>query len=404
MMFAVIKTGGKQYKVAANDVLKIEKLDSEPGDVVTFDQVLMVGEGNDVTIGAPIVAGALVAGQLVETRKQKTIIVFKKERRHNYRRRNGHRQLLSTVRITEILTGGAKVTTQPDERAKARFAAAQQANAPAAVSEPAAKKAAAPKAEAPVAESKPAKAPKAKPAVEAANFVDDVKLIGGVGPALEKKLVAAGVTSLNDIAAWTADDVAKYDAELELHGRAERDEWVEQAKNLVAGKPPRAKADQELLASKRRPTSRPRSRPPRKPPPRRTRNRRRIDGTQESRRLDRNGRDTAGRRLGVKKFGGEAVIPGNIIIRQRGTKWHPGNGVGMGIDHTIFAIVPGTVTFQKPAPTPAPMSRSNRPRPLNNGRFSRKPLPETISPAGAPSLKNIKGSRSPAPFCFGWPR
>ncbi len=148
-MFAVIKTGGKQYKVAANDVLKIEKLDSEPGDVVTFDQVLMIGDGADVTIGAPVVAGALVAGQLVETRKQKTVIVFKKERRHNYRRRNGHRQLLSTVRITEILTGGAKVTTQPDERAKARFLAAQQANAPAvAVSEPVAKKAVAPKAKA----------------------------------------------------------------------------------------------------------------------------------------------------------------------------------------------------------------------------------------------------------------
>jgi large subunit ribosomal protein L27 len=60
----------------------------------------------------------------------------------------------------------------------------------------------------------------------------------------------------------------------------------------------------------------------------------------------RNGRDTAGRRLGVKKFGGEAVIPGNIIVRQRGTKWHPGTGVGMGIDHTIYALVPGTVTFK----------------------------------------------------------
>jgi large subunit ribosomal protein L27 len=60
----------------------------------------------------------------------------------------------------------------------------------------------------------------------------------------------------------------------------------------------------------------------------------------------RNGRDTAGRRLGVKKFGGEAVIPGNIIIRQRGTKWHPGTGVGMGIDHTIYAVVEGNVTFK----------------------------------------------------------
>ena len=249
-MFAVIKTGGKQYKVAANDVLKIEKLDSEPGDVVTFDQVLMIGDGADVTIGAPVVAGALVAGQLVETRKQKTVIVFKKERRHNYRRRNGHRQLLSTVRITEILTGGAKVTTQPDERAKARFLAAQQANAPAvAVSEPVAKAAPKAKAAATATEAKPAKAPKAAAEVTTGDFIDDVKLIGGVGPALEKKLSGAGVTSLTAIAAWTADDLAKYDAELELHGRAERDEWVEQAKDLVAGKPPRAKADQELLAA-----------------------------------------------------------------------------------------------------------------------------------------------------------
>ena len=123
-MFAVIKTGGKQYKVAANDLLKIEKLESEPGDVVTFDQVLMVGEGGEVTVGAPLVEGALVAGHLVETKKQKTIIVLKKERRQHYKRRNGHRQLLSTVRITEILTGGAKPTTKPDDRIKARHAAA----------------------------------------------------------------------------------------------------------------------------------------------------------------------------------------------------------------------------------------------------------------------------------------
>ena len=112
MTFAVIKTGGKQYKVAANDVLKIEKLDAEAGSIVTFDQVLMV----DGEVGAPLVEGALVAAELLETRKQKTVIIFKKNRRHNYRRRNGHRQLLSTVRITEILTGGA----QPNLSAPAR--------------------------------------------------------------------------------------------------------------------------------------------------------------------------------------------------------------------------------------------------------------------------------------------
>lgn len=134
MTFAVIKTGGKQYKVAANDVIKIEKLDAEAGDIVTFDEVLMVGD----VIGAPLVEGALVAAELVETKKQKTVIIFKKRRRHNSRRRNGHRQLLTTVRITEILTGGAKPTIK----------AAAKAEATETVTEKAPAKKAAPKAEA----------------------------------------------------------------------------------------------------------------------------------------------------------------------------------------------------------------------------------------------------------------
>ena len=160
-MFAVIKTGGKQYKVAANDIVKIEKLESAAGDVVTFDQVLMVGNDADITVGTPLVEGALVAGQLIETAKEKTIIVFKKERRHNYRRRNGHRRQLSTVRITEILTGGAAVTTQPDERARARYAALQAKYAPvAAVSS------------APVAAAKPAKKAAAKPVAAEAGPVE----------------------------------------------------------------------------------------------------------------------------------------------------------------------------------------------------------------------------------------
>lgn len=125
MTFAVIKTGGKQYKVAANDVIKIEKLEAEAGDIVTFDQVLMVGD----TIGAPLVEGALVAGELIETRKQKTVIIFKKRRRHNSRRRNGHRQLLTTVRITEILTGGAKPTIKAAAKAEKTEAVTEKAPA-----------------------------------------------------------------------------------------------------------------------------------------------------------------------------------------------------------------------------------------------------------------------------------
>jgi large subunit ribosomal protein L21 len=156
MTFAVIKTGGKQYKVAANDVIKIEKLEAEAGDIVTFDQVLMVGD----TIGAPLVEGALVAAELVETKKQKTVIIFKKRRRHNSRRRNGHRQLLTTVRITEILTGGAKPTIKAAAKAEKTDAVAEKAPAKKAEAKAAPK--AAPKADA--AAEAPAKKPAAKKA------------------------------------------------------------------------------------------------------------------------------------------------------------------------------------------------------------------------------------------------
>lgn len=218
MTFAVIKTGGKQYKVAANDLIKIEKLEAAAGDIVTFDQVLMVGD----TIGAPLVEGALVAGELVETKKQKTVIVFKKRRRHNSRRRNGHRQLLTTVRITEILTGGAKPSVKAAAKAEKTEAVSEKAPAK--------------------------KATKKVEAAPAEGFTDDIKLIGGVGPTLEKKLHAAGITSLTQIAAWTPADVVKFDEELSFKGRIERDEWVQQAQDLVAGKPPRAKVDQEAAA------------------------------------------------------------------------------------------------------------------------------------------------------------
>lgn len=222
-MFAVIKTGGKQYKVAADDVLKIEKLEGEAGEIVTFDNVLMVGEGSDVTIGAPLVEGALVAAEFVETKKQRTVIIFKKNRRHNYRRRNGHRQLLTTVRITEILTGGKKPSTKP----AAKKAAPAKAEAPAAV-KPDTKAAAKPAA------AKAAAKPAAK--AEASTFKDDVKLIGGVGPALEKKLAALGVTSLKHIAEFTPADIERVDGELSFKGRIEREEWIKQAKELMAGK------------------------------------------------------------------------------------------------------------------------------------------------------------------------
>ena len=101
-MFAVIRTGGKQYRVAENDVIRVEKLDGEAGGEVTFKEVLMVGGEGESKVGAPLVDGATVTAELVEQMRDKKVIIFKKRRRQNSRRKNGHRQHLSVVRIKSI--------------------------------------------------------------------------------------------------------------------------------------------------------------------------------------------------------------------------------------------------------------------------------------------------------------
>ncbi len=101
-MFAVIKTGGKQYRVSPGDELRVETVEGAAGDAVSFDQVLMVGEGESATVGAPTVAGASVTAEIVEQTRGRKIIIFKKRRRKNSRRKNGHRQPLTVVRITDI--------------------------------------------------------------------------------------------------------------------------------------------------------------------------------------------------------------------------------------------------------------------------------------------------------------
>ena len=105
-MYAVIKTGGKQYRVQAGDLLVVEKLDGEPGAKVAFDEVLMIGEGADVAVGAPLVDGATVSATLVETRRADKIKVFKKIRRQGYRRTQGHRQAETVLRVTGIAGAG----------------------------------------------------------------------------------------------------------------------------------------------------------------------------------------------------------------------------------------------------------------------------------------------------------
>lgn len=231
-MFAVIKTGGKQYRVAADDVIKVEYLVGEAGDMVEIGHVLMVGADADVSMGTPFVEGAMVSAEVVEQGRSKKTLSFKKRRRQNSKRIKGHRQQLTTLRIAEILTDGAK----PSKKAKAK--------APVAVQAPETATAAAPlMAVTQVEETE--KKPAAKAKAKKAEIVDDITLIGGVGPALKKKLEAVGITSLKQIADMSVDDMAKLDTDLKLGGRTEREEWSEQARELLAGKPPRAKVDQE---------------------------------------------------------------------------------------------------------------------------------------------------------------
>ncbi|MDY0870682.1 50S ribosomal protein L21 [Dongia rigui] len=101
-MFAVIKTGGKQYKVATNDIILVEKLEAEEGASISLNEVLMVGEGGNITVGAPNVAGASVTATVLEQRKGDKVIIFKKNRRHNYRRKRGHRQFVTVLKIQGI--------------------------------------------------------------------------------------------------------------------------------------------------------------------------------------------------------------------------------------------------------------------------------------------------------------
>ena len=107
-MYAVLKTGGKQYKVSQNDVIIVERLSGESGAKINLDKVLMIGEGENTTVGTPIIGGALVAAEVLEHKRGDKITVFKKKRRKNYRRTMGHRQELTVLRITDILAAGEK--------------------------------------------------------------------------------------------------------------------------------------------------------------------------------------------------------------------------------------------------------------------------------------------------------
>ena len=194
MSFAVIKTGGKQYKVKSGEILKIEKLtDIKANSKIEFNEILAYGDNSKIEVGAPMVSGAKVEADLIKNSKNRTVLIFKKRRRHNSRRKNGHRQEYSMIRINKIFSKDGKILSEAEKVSKVT------------------KK-------------------------------SETKKAGG---------------------------------------------------------------------------------------------------------SSRNGRDSAGRRLGVKKYGGQSVVPGNIIVRQRGTKIFPGENVGMGKDHSIFSVIKGKVVFKK---------------------------------------------------------
>jgi len=238
-MFAVLKTGGKQYRVASGDVLRVEKLAAEPGETVQFNDILMIG----AQVGTPMVDGAAVQAEVVDQVKGDKVIHFvKRRRKHSSKRTKGHRQQLTLLKVTDILEKGAEksgvkaAVGAGSVAAVAVAAAAKPAKkaAPKKDEAPKAEKKAAPKAE-PKAEKKEAPKKKAAPKKAAAG-ADDLKRISGVGPALEKKLHGLGITTFAQIAAWSPEDIADFDDKLSFKGRIERDNWLEQAAQFDAEK------------------------------------------------------------------------------------------------------------------------------------------------------------------------
>lgn len=206
-MFAVVKTGGKQYKVQTGDVVRVEKLAAEAGEKIQFNEVLMVG----TTLGTPLVEGAGVQAEVIDQIKGEKLIHFvKRRRKHSSQRTKGHRQQLTLLRITDILESGADKSG-----IKAAIGAG---SAPKTVAAPA-KKAAAPKAEA-----KAAPKAEAKTETPAAGGSDDLTAINGIGPAMQKKLNEAGVNTYAELAKV---DIETFDAV------NVKPEWVAEAADLA---------------------------------------------------------------------------------------------------------------------------------------------------------------------------
>ena len=241
-MFAVLKTGGKQYKVQAGDFLRVERIAASAGETVQFNEVLMLG-GDSPVVGAPMIEDAGVQAEVVDQIKGEKVIHFvKRRRKHSSKRTKGHRQKLTLVKITEILASGAgKSGVAAAIGTGSVSAAAVAAITGKVVDAPAPKKTKKQKAaEAPAKAAAPAKeeAPKAKkPAAKKAakSDGDDLSQISGVGPVIVGKLNDAGITTFAQIAAWNDADVEAIEEKLSFKGRVGREDWIAQAKVLAKG-------------------------------------------------------------------------------------------------------------------------------------------------------------------------
>jgi len=222
-MYAIIKSGGKQYKVTVGQKLKLENLDAEEGSKISFDEVLMIADGDKIEVGSPL-TGKSVQAEVVAHGRRKKVKILKFRRRQNSRTRMGHRQGYTEIEITGI--GGSAVAKKTASKKAAAKTPAKSA--------PKAAEKAVPKAKPAATKAKP-KAAEAKKAAAKSSSTDDLKLLSGVGPALEKKLLAAGVTSFAQIAAWKKSDIVEFDKKLSFKGRIEREDWVKQAKALAKG-------------------------------------------------------------------------------------------------------------------------------------------------------------------------
>lgn len=208
-MYAVIATGGKQYKVTEGQTLKIESLGAEAGDSVEFDKVLLVADGDNVSIGTPYLDGSKVSATVAGNGRHKKIEIIKFKRRKHHRKQMGHRQNFTEVEITGIVagSGGSSSAAKP-----------------------------APKAAAP----KKTETPAADTGAlftggPAGGNADDLKLISGVGPVLEGKLNDLGIYNFSQIAAFTKEEIAMVDERLSFKGRIDREDWLGQAKKLAEG-------------------------------------------------------------------------------------------------------------------------------------------------------------------------